>query len=144
MTGQNGQTGQQVGDGVLALILARFAPPQPPDVPSRPLAGEPEATPKLFPITAEPWDESRALEVQAAVHAQIDSVMAAMPARYPHRQARRNVLANERTIVAGLITKRDPMLWRWPRALEQLLERWSEIDEMTSRNTRKRMISENR
>lgn len=144
MTGQTGQTGQQAVSGVLSLILARFAPLQPLVVPSPPVAERPEATPKPCLFPDEPWDESRALEVQAAINARLEAAEAAIPAHNPHRQARLNVLANERGIVAGLIAKRDPMLWRWPRALEQLLERWSETDRMTSRSTRQKMISENR
>ena len=51
------------------------------------------------------WDEARALELQAAVNARLDEVMASLPPDYPHREARLNVLRNERGIVAGLVAK---------------------------------------
>lgn len=74
------------------------------------------------------WDGNRAIEIQAAVNARLDAAVATIPANHPHRQARLNVLANERGIVAGLLAKRDPILWGWLDSLKQLLERWSEKD----------------
>jgi hypothetical protein len=70
------------------------------------------------------WDEARALAVQAAVHTRLDAAVAAMPADHPDRQARLNVLVNERGIVAGLLAKHDPILWGWLDSLERMLQRW--------------------
>jgi hypothetical protein len=127
MTGQTGQTGQQ-GGGRVALLLARFAPPQTAVVPVQPVTEALEATQETRPVIDETWDEARAVEMQAAVHARLDEAVAAVPAGHPCRQARLNVLANERGIVVGLMAKRDPLLWGWLRSLECLLERWNEED----------------
>jgi hypothetical protein len=74
------------------------------------------------------WDEALALEVQAAVNARLDVVVASLPSDYPHHQARLKVLANERGLVAGLLAKRDPILWGWRDSLERMLTRWEEED----------------
>src|SRR5690348_16233435 len=100
MTGQTGQTGQQGECGVLALILARFAPPQPAVVSPPPVAESPQAEVAPRPVLAETWNETRALEVQAAVNARLDAAVAAIPKDHPQRQARLNVLAIERGIIA--------------------------------------------
>ena len=92
--------------------------------------GTPRSPALCAPLSPDGWDEARALSVQAAIHARLDMAVGAIPADHPHRQARLNVLANERGIVAGLLVKRDPILWGWLASLERLLERWSEEDRM--------------
>ena len=79
-------------------------------------------------VISETWDEARALEAQRAIYARLDAAVAAMPANAPHRQARLNVLANERGIVAGFVEKRDPILWVWLDSLELMLAKWRETD----------------
>jgi hypothetical protein len=74
------------------------------------------------------WEETRAIEMQAAINARLDEIVAALPPGYPHRAARLNVLANERGIVASLLAKRDPILWGWLNSLERMLARWEEED----------------
>ena len=141
--GHPGQLSTGCG-GVLGRILRRFQPQQqseqelaaagvaqaPLPLPSPEATGRLSGMAKSIPDTAEErsWDDARALEVQAAVHARLEQAIATMPADYPHRQARLNVLVNERGIVAALIAKRDPLVWNWPRSLERLLERWREED----------------
>lgn len=108
-------------------------------------APQPETPRSPAPCSSLPpdgWDKARALAVQAAVHARLDAIMATLPPDYPHRQARLNVLANERGIVAGLMAKHDPILWGWLASLERLLERWSEEDRMISPSTQKTIPEE--
>ncbi len=121
-------THQQPAIAPVALILARFAPPQPAVVSEPPVEVGTEVVQECPVVISETWDEARALEVQRAIHARLDAVVAAMPANAPHRQSRLNVLANERGIVASLMAKHDPTLWSWLAGLEYLLERWREWD----------------
>lgn len=143
LPGHPGQRGDSCG-GVLGRILQRFSTQQPSEeaVTLRNATEEPSPCPspealqklsgmeKSIPDKAgeSTWDGARALEVQAAIYARLDQVIAALPADDPHRQARLNVLANERRIVAVLMAQRDAKLWGWQRSLECMLKRWSEED----------------
>jgi len=121
-------THQQAAIAPVALILARFAPPQPAMVSAPPMEVRTESVQERPAVISETWDEARALEAQRAIYARLDAAVAAMPANAPHRQARLNVLANERGIVAGFVEKRDPILWVWLDSLELMLARWRETD----------------
>jgi hypothetical protein len=128
-------TSSAVQGGILGQILHRFQLQTPAEQAvtvsdvvenNAPTASEPaEAPPQLAPVG---WDEARALAVQAASNARLDAAVAAMSADAPHRQAWLNVLTNERSIVAGLIAKHDPILWGWLVSLECLLARWKQED----------------
>jgi hypothetical protein len=117
-------------------VLAALTPAHPPDIDGSPA---PSSSPH-----SDGWDEARAFKVQAAINAPIDAAVAAIPANHPYRQARLNVLANERGIVAALVEKRDPILWGWLDSLDRLLERWNETDRVTSPSTQQTTISEDR
>jgi len=145
--GHPGHPGQT--SGVLGRLLQRFQTQHEEPEGVAPVAGV--DAPSSFPVSAplihpgqpsessrtwaaeSSWDDSRAAEVQAAIHAWLDQVIAAIPTDCPHRQARLNVLKNERGIVAALMAKRDPMLWGWLRSLECMLERWSKKDSEAGR-----------